>query len=130
MIALLLAATGVSNAVLMSVTARTREIGVLRAVGASRGHVFGLIWLETMQICVAGGIIGVLLAFAGSHGVESWLRSGLPFAPSDALIRWDWLTAGLCLGGAALLGSFAALLPASRAAGLAPLEAMREGAKT
>jgi len=111
------------------VSERSREIGIMRAIGASRAHVFGLIWLETIQVCVAGGIAGVLVAFISSHAVESWLRSRLPFAPSDALIRWDWQIAGACILGAALLGSIAALLPASRAAELSPIEAMREGAK-
>src|SRR6185436_908212 len=120
LIGLLVAATGVSNAVLMSVTERTREIGIMRAIGASRAHVFGLIWLETIQMCVAGGIAGVLIAFLSSRGVEAWLRSRLPFAPTDALIRWDWSIAGACIAGAVLLGSFAALLPASRAAELSP----------
>jgi putative ABC transport system permease protein len=130
LIGLLVAATGVSNAVLMSVTERSREIGIMRAIGASRAEVFGLIWLETIQVCVAGGVVGVVLAFASSHGVESWLRARLPFAPTDALIRWEWWVAAVCVGGALLLGSVAALLPASRAAELSPVEAMREGART
>lgn len=129
LIGLLVAATGVSNALLMSVAERVREIGVLRAIGASRFDVFRLIWLESVQVCVAGGIAGVLLAFAASHGVETWLRSRLPFAPVDALIRWEWWVAGACVAGAAALGGFAALLPASRAAELPPVEAMREAAK-
>jgi ABC-type antimicrobial peptide transport system permease subunit len=130
LIGLLVAATGVSNAVLMSVAERSREIGVMRAIGASRGDVFKLIWLETVQICFAGGIAGVLLAFISSHAIETWLRSRLPFAPADALIRWDWAIGSACVAGAVALGSLAALLPASRAAELPPAEAMREGAMT
>lgn len=129
LIGLLVAATGVSNAVLMSVSERSREIGIMRALGASRGDIFRLICLETIQVCAAGAVAGVLLAFASSHAVESWLRSRLPFAPSDALIRWEWWIALACLGGAMLLGCFAALLPASRAAELSPVEAMRKGAR-
>ncbi len=129
LIGLLIAATGVSNALLMSVAERSREIGIMRALGASRAHIFGLIWLETIHVCVTAGIIGVVVAFLSSHMIESWLRSRLPFAPSDALIRWDWSIATACILGAALLGSVAALLPASRAAELSPVEAMREGAK-
>jgi ABC-type lipoprotein release transport system permease subunit len=72
----------------------------------------------------------VLIAFASSHALEAWLRSRLPFAPTDALVRWEWWLAGACVAGAAVLGSFAALLPASRAAELSPIEAMREGART
>jgi len=113
----------------MSVAERSREIGIMRAIGASRAHVFGLICLETIQVCAVGGVAGVVIAFVSSHAVESWLRSRLPFAPSDALIGWSWSLAGVCVLGAILLGSFAALLPASRAAELSPVEAMREGAK-
>ena len=91
--------------------------------------VFRLVWLETLQVCAAGALAGVLVAFISSHAVESWLRSRLPFAPSDALIRWEWWIAAACVGGALVLGSLAALLPASHAADLSPIEAMREGAK-
>lgn len=129
-IGLLIAGAGVSNAMLMSVSERSREIGIMRAIGASRIDVFRLIWLETIQVCATGAIAGVLLAFASSHAVESWLRGRLPFAPSDALIRWEWWVAAACVGGAMLLGSIAALLPASRAAELSPMEAIREGART
>lgn len=129
LIALLVAATGVSNAVLMSVTERSREIGIMRAIGASRTDVFRLIWLETLQVCTAGGIAGVLIALVSSRWVEAWLRSRLPFAPTDPMVRWDWTTAGLCVSGAVVLGCFAALLPASRAAEQSPVEAMREGVK-
>jgi putative ABC transport system permease protein len=128
LVGLLLAATGVSNAVLMSVAERSGQIGILRAIGASRGDVFKWIWLETLQVCLAGGLAGVLLAFAGSHLLESWLRARLPFAPGNTFIQWEWWVAGACLGGALVLGSIAALLPASRAAELSPVEAMREGA--
>ena len=129
LIGLLVAATGVSNAILMSVAERTREIGIMRALGASRGDVFRLIWLETVQNCALGGLVGVALAFVLSRGVEGWLRSRLPFAPADPLIRWDWWVAAACVAGAVLLGSFVALLPASRAAELSPMEAMRQGAR-
>ncbi len=129
LIGLLVAATGVSNAMLMSVAERDREIGILRAIGASRAHVFGLIFVETIQVCVAGSIAGVLLAFASSRVTEAWLRSRLPFAPSDPLISWEWWIAAACVGGAIVLGSVAALLPASRAVELMPAEAMRQGAR-
>jgi putative ABC transport system permease protein len=129
LIGLLVAVTGVSNSVLMSVAERSREIGVMRAVGASRGDIFRLICLETLQVCLVGAIAGVTLAYASSRALESWLRSRLPFAPSDALIRWEWSIAGACVLGALLLGIIAALLPASRAAELSPMEAMREGSR-
>jgi putative ABC transport system permease protein len=127
LIGLLIAAAGVSNAMLMSVSERSGEIGVMRAIGASRTDVFRLVCLEAVQMCVSGAVAGVFLAAVGSQHVETWLRSRLPFAPGDALIRWDWNVALACVIGAALLGGLAALLPATRAARLSPVFAMREG---
>ena len=129
LIGLLVAMAGVSNAMLMSISERQGEFGVMRAIGASRGDVFKLVCLEATQMCLAGGLTGVLLAFVCSRQIETWLRSRLPFSPSDALIHWDWRIALGCIGGAALLGAVAALLPASRAARLSPILAMREGSK-
>ena len=125
LVALLVAGTGVSNTILMAVTERTREIGVLRAIGASRAHVFRLVWLETMQICMSGAIIGVGVAFLASRVVESWIRSKLPFAPAGALIQWDWLIVTACLACALMLGSLAGFLPAWRAASVSPMTAIR-----
>jgi putative ABC transport system permease protein len=125
LVALLVAATGVSNTLLMAVNERTREIGVMRAIGASRGHVFRWILLETLQLCLVGAVIGTGLAFLASRLVENWVRSTLPFAPNGSLIHWEWLTAAGCLVCALLLGSFAAFLPAWRAASVPPMRALR-----
>jgi putative ABC transport system permease protein len=124
LVALLAAGAGVSNTILMAVTERTREIGVMRAIGASRLDVFWLIWSETVALCLAGGIAGVLLAAAGGRSVEAWLRARLPFAPTDALVRPEIGTALLCILGAILLGFAAGSLPAWRAARLSPVEAI------
>jgi ABC-type antimicrobial peptide transport system permease subunit len=109
----------------MSVSERTREIGVLRALGASRGQIFRLFWTETVLVCLAGGGLGVAAAVLASRAVESWLRDRLPFAPSDPLVRLDPDMALLCLVGAVLLGSVAGFLPAWRAARLSPREAIQ-----
>ena len=126
-VALLIAGAGVSNTILMSVTERTREIGVMRAVGASRGNVFLLTWLETVLLCLLGGLAGLALASAGSSGVEHWLRERLPFTPSGTLVRFEPLVMLGCLAAALVLGTLAGLLPAWRAARLSPIEAMRSG---
>ena len=126
-VALLIAGAGVSNTILMSVAERTREIGVMRAVGASRGNVFFLTWLETVLLCTLGGLAGLALAGAASSGVEQWLRERLPFAPSGALVHYEPLLMLGCMAAALLLGTFAGLLPAWRAASLSPIEAMRSG---
>lgn len=125
-VALLIAGTGVGNAVLMAVAERTREIGVMRATGASRGDIFRLFCLQTLQICLIGSVIGIVFAFATSHFVESWLRARLPFAPQDALIQWNWNTASFCLISAVLLGCLVSLLPAWRAASLSPIHALQK----
>lgn len=127
LVALLVAGAGVSNTVLMAVTERTREIGVLRAVGASPADIFRLIWLETVQVCLAGGLVGVLIAALCSPRIETWLRDRLPFSPSGTLVHVEPGVVLACLGGALLLGSVAGLLPAWRAARLSPIEAIRAG---
>lgn len=124
-VALLVAGAGVSNTVLMSVTERRRDIGVMRAIGASRGDIFRMIWFETVQVCLSGSVAGVAAAFLASRAVEGWVRSQLPFAPAGALIHWHgWLAAG-CVLGAVAVGSLAGFLPAWRAARLPPVAAIR-----
>jgi putative ABC transport system permease protein len=125
LVALLIAGAGVSNTVMMAVSERTREIGVMRAVGASSSDVFRLIWLETVQVCMGGAFAGLLLAMLGSSSLESWLRERLPFAPTDPLVRPELGLAAACIGIAICLGSLAGLLPAWRAASLSPVEAIR-----
>lgn len=127
LVAALIAACALSNTLLMAVTERTREIGVLRALGASRFHIFQIIWWETVQISLAGGVLGVLAALAGSRAIEAWLRGRLPYAPSVPLVHAEALVIGLCAAGTLLLGSLAGLLPAWRAARLSPVEAIRSG---
>lgn len=124
-IALLVAGAGVSNTVLMAVVERTGEIGTMRALGASRWDVFRLFWLETLGLCLAGGVIGVGGAFLLARVIESWLRTRLPFAPAHPLLQWEWPVAGVCLGAGLAVGTLAALLPSWRAARLSPLEAIR-----
>jgi putative ABC transport system permease protein len=115
----------VSNALLLAVAERTREIGIFRAVGASAWDIFGLVHLEAVLVCVVGGGLGLVLAPVVSGGLEVWLRARLPFAPSAGLVAWDWGAAAVCLGGAVVLGSLAAWVPAWRACRISPREAMR-----
>jgi putative ABC transport system permease protein len=125
LVALLVAAVGVSNTVLMAVAERTREIGVMRAIGASRGNIFQLVCLETIQVCLSGALAGVVIAFLASRAVEAWVRAKLPFSPTDALVRWEWWIAAACLACAIVLGSLAGFLPAWRAARVLPMTAIR-----
>lgn len=125
LVALLVAGTGLSNTILIAVAERRREIGVMRALGASRGQVFRLVWLETVQVCLIGAIGGIIAAFLASRGLETWVRSKLPFSPTDALTHWEWWIAGGCLACAVVLGTLASFLPAWRAASDFPMVAIR-----
>jgi putative ABC transport system permease protein len=127
LVALLVAGTGVSNTILMAVAERRRDIGVLRAIGASRGDILRLFWLETIQVCLSGAIAGVGMAFMASRNLETWVRSKLPFAPTDALLQWQWWIVWVCLICALVLGCAAGFLPAWRAAHVPPMEAIRGG---
>ena len=80
-----------------------------------------------MKNCRASVIQAITAALAGSRAVESWLRARLPYAPQTPLVHPEGLVIGLCLAGAFLLGSASGLLPAWRAAGLSPVEAIRAG---
>jgi putative ABC transport system permease protein len=122
--ALIGAGAGVGNTVFMAVAERAREIGVLRAIGWNRGQVFTLIWCETALLTLFSGIAGVVLATLISPLFETYLRSRLPYAPSDALLRPEMAVALLCLALGLFMGTLAALLPAGRAAGLSPVQAM------
>lgn len=126
LVALLAAGAGVSAALLIAVVERTREIGVLRALGASAADVFRLFWLETVLICLTGAVLGVTTAFCLMRSVENWLRVRLPFTPDGKLMTWDWWTVAVCVSLAIVLGSAAAMLPAWRAARLPPIRAIRD----
>jgi putative ABC transport system permease protein len=127
LIALLISAFGVVNAVMTSVFERVGELGMLRAVGASRADIFRLVWVETLLVCLIGGVIGDALAMLGSRLVEVVVRSQLPYAPRGSLIDPDGGVFLGCIAGAALLGAVAGLLPAARACALRPVEAIRGG---
>ena len=127
LIALLISGFGVVNAVMTSVFERTGEIGMLRAVGASRGEIFRLVWTETLLICLVGGVAGNCLSLLGARVVEAVVRSQLPYAPRGTLIAPDARLFLSCVAGAALLGAIAGLLPAARACALRPVEAIRSG---
>ncbi len=126
-IAIIIAVIGVVNTILMSVFERTKEIGVMKAVGASRLDIFRIIWLETTLICVIGGFIGDIVAILGAQAVEYILRHILPYAPGGKLVL---ITPGLLIGsfiGAIVMGLIAGIYPALRASSMRPVEAIRLG---
>jgi putative ABC transport system permease protein len=122
-------AVGVVNIMLVSVAERTREIGVLKALGARRRHVLLQVLFEGMVLTVTGGLIGFLLAL----GVVRLIGS-LPFlgplfqdtsGQGDIHLSVSWSALVVSSSILAVVGIVAGLIPAVRAARLDPVEAMR-----
>ncbi len=119
---LLLGAIGVANVVLMSVSARTFEFGLRRALGAQRRHVFAQVFLEAAAVCVTSGVLGFVLGLAGIS-LMSLVELPEGFAKPRPEFAAAWLPGGLLF--AVSLG--AAVWPAWRAARLSPAIALRSG---
>ncbi len=127
-LALFVASLGIVNTMIMAIYERTREIGTLKAIGASRGDIRGLFMLEAGMIGMLGGVIGVIggwLLGIGLNYLIQWYidREGLPIQGTFFVLPW-WLVLA-ALGFAALVGIIAGLYPAARAARLDPLVALR-----
>jgi putative ABC transport system permease protein len=125
LIAFLIAGTALANTMLMAVLERTREIGVLRAIGASTGQVFLLFLGETILLGCVGSLLGVAGSLAGSHLLEKWVRGKIAYAPETSLIGMDLSAVTGACGFALVVSLVVAILPALRAARLNPLEAFR-----
>jgi putative ABC transport system permease protein len=128
-VALLVAALGIINTMLMSVLERTREIGVMKAVGASDWHLMAIFLLEGALIGTVGGGLGLLAGWLASKPTDSWMRSmitrELKIELTESLFAFPlWLTSG-CVVFAVLITTIAALYPARRAARVNPITALR-----
>jgi putative ABC transport system permease protein len=120
---------GLANIMLVSVTQRTREIGVLKSIGATRRAILFQFLAEAMAIVTAGGVIGVRLAWAVTAGLQTQPLFGAMFKTNNSdgdihlqISRFAVLTSTLVLEG---VGLIAGLLPALKASGLDPIEALR-----
>jgi putative ABC transport system permease protein len=126
-IAIIVAVIGVVNTILMSVYERTGEIGVMKAIGAYRSDIFKLIWLETLAVCVTGGVLGCVIAIVGASVVEAAIRSLINLGVQGSIVRITPELIGGALVVSVIVGFFAGLYPAWRAASMRPIEAIREG---
>jgi len=115
-ISLLVGGIGIMNIMLVSVTERTREIGLRKAVGAKRRDVLAQFLVESVIISVTGGVIGILLGVLGSGAI-----SRLGRIPSVVSLSWVLVAFGF----AAAVGVFFGIYPAVKAARLDPIEALR-----
>ncbi|MGM0588610.1 MAG: ABC transporter permease [Bacteroidota bacterium] len=115
-IALLGAGIGVMNIMLVSVTERTREIGIRKAVGATRKAITSQFLTEAVIICQIGGLIGLLLGILGGNGLAFYMDSSIVF---------PWLAALGGIIGMTLIGLAFGVFPAVKAARLDPIESLR-----
>jgi putative ABC transport system permease protein len=113
-VALMVGGVGVMNIMLVSVTERTREIGIRKAIGATRGTIMAQFTLEAVVLCAVGGVIGVL---AGSV-----IGFGLHFLLPSLVSGW-WIL--LAFGCSCVIGLIFGIYPAYKAASLNPIEALR-----
>lgn len=124
-IAIIIAMVGVINTVLMSVHERFQEIGIMKTIGAMPGDIFKLIWIETLLLCAAGGILGVALSLALSRATEVVIRNILPYSPKGGLVLIDMNLVLFTLCAISVIGLLSGLYPAWKAGRIRPLEAIR-----
>jgi putative ABC transport system permease protein len=120
-IALLVGGIGIMNIMLVSVTERTREIGIRKAIGARRRDVLVQFLIEAISLSGAGGAIGVLGGMLLARVVQTWLKSMIDF-PDVHTPLWAIL---LAFGFCAFLGVVFGIYPAAKASKLDPIEALR-----
>jgi putative ABC transport system permease protein len=115
-IALLAAGVGIMNIMLVSVTERTREIGIRKAIGAQKKNVMAQFITEAILLCEVGGLVGVVLGILG--GNVAALSFSIP-----AVIPYDWAMIGLVV--CSIVGIIFGTYPAWKAANLDPIESLR-----
>lgn len=116
-ISLLVGGIGIMNIMLVTVTERTREIGIRRAIGASRASVVVQFLIESAMICGIGGIFGIAVGVVGSYVLgQALMKMTIYPAP--------WITAA-AFGLSVALGMIFGIYPAAKAAKLQPVEALR-----
>lgn len=116
LITLLGAAIGLMNIMLVSVTERTREIGVRKAMGATQTIIKNQFLIESVVICVMGGLIGIVFGIIIGNLISLALETGF-------FIPWFWIITGVVI--CIVVGLMSGYLPAKRASQLDPIESLR-----
>ncbi len=115
-ISLIVGGIGVMNIMLVSVTERTREIGIRKALGARTSTIMLQFLTESIILCLIGGLIGLILGVGGAWAVASYL---------DIPITVKFSTILIAVGFSSAIGIFFGIYPAKRAAQMTPIEALR-----
>jgi ABC-type antimicrobial peptide transport system, permease component len=115
-ISLLVGGIGVMNIMLVSVSDRTREIGIRMALGARRRDILIQFLVEAIVLCLIGGLLGTIIGYSGAFAVAK-------IADWPPLVSWK--TIGLAFGFSTAVGLIFGVYPANRAARLDPIEALR-----
>lgn len=115
-IALLAAGIGIMNIMLVSVTERTREIGIRRAIGAKKRNIMTQFIVEAVVLCEVGGVIGVVLGILGGNAVALFFKA-------PPVIPFDWIALGLAI--CSVVGIVFGTYPAYKAANLDPIDSLR-----
>ena len=115
-ISLLVGGIGIMNIMLVSVSERTREIGIRKAIGATRVNILSQFLIEALTVSLMGGLIGLGLSWAACVLLAPVIGMTMVFSPSIAL---------LAIGFSVFIGVVFGLYPAAKASGLKPIEALR-----
>ncbi len=118
-VSLIVGAIGIANIMLVSVTERTREIGVMKAIGAKNGEILRLFLLESILIGVVGSVIGLALGLGLGAFVVSVVFSA---SKTAVVLPYEWIGISLLVG--TLVGVVAGYLPARRATRIQPIQAL------
>ena len=117
-ISLLVGGIGIMNIMLVSVTERTREIGICKAIGATRQHILLQFLIEALFLCLLGGLAGLV----AGYGIGAVAASFIPGFPAAHTPVW---AIALALGFSLAVGMIFGILPAVKAANLDPISALR-----
>ena len=115
-VSLVVGGIGIMNIMLVSVTERTREIGIRRALGATKSTIMGQFLVEAVVLCLMGGFFGVLVGSGSARAMSNFLGWNTFISPTAV---------GVAFAFSAFVGLFFGLWPARRAANLNTIDALR-----